>query len=148
MSNKVFNRSDVEYLNDLASRLENGLYRTNPQWIRDLAERVDATVTELERQQHPPDAAAVGAPPSGVIDSNGVEVKAGDTLIEQDGLIKGIVRFERGAFRVQLIYVGNPDNKHGWGLRKNNSPLGDYLVYDRVTRYGATVERRDALAAG
>jgi hypothetical protein len=45
MSEKVFNRSDVDYLLDLANRLENGLYRTNPQWICDLAERVDATVT-------------------------------------------------------------------------------------------------------
>jgi hypothetical protein len=51
--NEVFDRSDVDYLLDLANRLENGLYRTNPQWIRDLAGKVEATVTELERLRRP-----------------------------------------------------------------------------------------------
>lgn len=74
-------------------------------------------------------------------DKNGVAVTVGCVLSEDDGLVTGRVRSRHGALFVRLKYRGNKENKQGWGLRKHNSDLGDYLAADRIKDYGAVVVR-------
>lgn len=76
---------------------------------------------------------------SGIFDRNKIEIKVGDILVEEAGLVRGTVRYEKGAFRVRLKYYGNKKNGDGWGLRTYGCSLGDYYVYDRVKRYRAVV---------
>jgi len=40
----VFTPDDVAYLRGLAEKMERGFYSVNPQWVRDLADRVEGTL--------------------------------------------------------------------------------------------------------
>jgi hypothetical protein len=43
----MFEASDVAYLHGLADKMERGFYSVNPQWVRDLAARVEGTLCRL-----------------------------------------------------------------------------------------------------
>lgn len=72
-------------------------------------------------------------------DKSGTIIKSGMILSEDGGLVQGVITFSRGAFRVKLKYKGNKENKIGWGAKQHNTPLGEYLVEDRIRDYDAVV---------
>lgn len=43
----TFELTDVTYLRELAAKMERGFYSVNPQWVRDLADRVEGTLARL-----------------------------------------------------------------------------------------------------
>lgn len=77
---------------------------------------------------------------SQILDKNGAEIVEGSALVENKGYVEGRARYEEGSWRVRLYVVGNMNNDTGWGTRPHGHFLGDYLVWNRVRDYGATVK--------